>query len=74
MTRKLAFMLVTSLALGAVPQVAPASCSGSACNSFSVEGKNYSTSEKRAKAVFINKCRFRSIADSHSDGSRTAFR
>jgi hypothetical protein len=66
-THKLAFMLVTSLALGAVPQVAPASCSGSACNSFSVEGKNYSTSEKRVKAVFINKAKSRGI---HLKGMR----
>jgi hypothetical protein len=58
---KLAFMLVTSVAFGAVPQVAPASCSGSACNSFAVEGKNYSASEKRVKAVFINKAKSRGI-------------
>jgi membrane-bound lytic murein transglycosylase A len=60
-TRKLAFMLVTFVAFGAVPQVAPASCSGSACNSFSVEGRNYSTSEKRVKAVFINKAKSKGI-------------
>jgi membrane-bound lytic murein transglycosylase A len=58
---KLAFMLVTSVAFGAVPQVAPASCSGSACDSFSVDGKNYSASEKRVKAVFINKAKSRGI-------------
>ena len=61
MTREFVFMLVTSVAFGTVPQVAHASCSGSACNSFSVEGKNYSTSEKRATAVFINKNKSREI-------------
>jgi membrane-bound lytic murein transglycosylase A len=60
-TRKVAFVLVTSVAFGAVPQVALASCSGSACNLFSLEGKNYSTSEKRVKAVFINKAKSRAI-------------
>jgi hypothetical protein len=49
MTRKLAFMLAVSVTFGAVPQNAHALCSGGACNSFSVEGKNYSTSEKRVK-------------------------
>ncbi len=61
MTPKLAFMLATCVAFGTVPLTAHASCSGSACNSFSVEGKNYSTSEKRAKAVFINKDKSRGI-------------
>ena len=61
MTRKLAFMIATSVAFGTVPQVALAACSGSACNSFSVEGKSYSSSEKRAKATFINKANGRGI-------------
>jgi hypothetical protein len=61
MTRKLAFMLAVSVTFGAVPQSAHASCSGGACNLFSVEGRNYSTSEKRAKAVFINKDKSRGI-------------
>ncbi len=61
MTRKLAFMLATCVMFGTVPLTAHESCSGSACNSFSVEGKNYSTSEKRAKAVFINKDKSRGI-------------
>src|SRR6267154_2644831 len=61
MTRKLAFMLATCVTFGTVPLTAHASCSGSACNSFSVEGKHYSTSEKRAKAVFINKDKSRWI-------------
>jgi membrane-bound lytic murein transglycosylase A len=60
-TRKLAVMIATSVAFGTVPQVAPAACSGSACNSFSVEGKSYSSSEKRAKATFINKANGRGI-------------
>jgi hypothetical protein len=60
-TRKLAFMLATCVMFGTVPLTAHESCSGSACNSFSVEGKNYSTSEKRAKAVFINKDKSRGI-------------
>jgi hypothetical protein len=60
-TCKLAFMLATCITFGTVPLTAHASCSGSACNSFSVEGKNYSTSEKRAKAVFINKDKRRGI-------------
>ena len=61
MTPKLAFMLATCVAFGTVPLTVHASCSGSACNSFSVEGKNYSTSERRAKAVFINKDKGRGI-------------
>ena len=55
MTSKLAFTLATILALGAVPRMAHASCSGSACNSFSVESRNFSSSDKRAKAVLSNK-------------------
>src|SRR5580704_1932912 len=54
-------MIATSVAFGTVPQVALAACSGSACNSFSVEGKSYSSSEKRAKATFINKANGRGI-------------
>jgi membrane-bound lytic murein transglycosylase A len=61
MTRKLALMLATSVAFGIVTQVAHALCGGSACNSFSVEGRNYSISEKRVKAVFINKAKSRGI-------------
>ena len=61
MTRKLAFMLAVSVTFGAVPQNAHALCSGGACNSFSVEGKNYSTSEKRVKVVVINKDKSRGI-------------
>ena len=61
MTRKLALMLATSVAFGTVTQVAHASCGGSACNSFSVEGRNFSISEKRVKAVFINKAKNRGI-------------
>ena len=59
MTRKLVFMLVASVTLA--PQIAHTSCSGSACNSISVEGRNYSTSEKRAKAAFINKDNSRKV-------------
>ena len=61
MTRKLALMLATSVAFGTVTQVAHASCGGSACNSFSVEGRNYSISEKRVKAVFVNKAKNRRL-------------
>jgi hypothetical protein len=61
MIRKLALMLATSVAFGTVTQVAHASCGGSACNSFSVEGRNYSISEKRVKAVFVNKAKSRGI-------------
>src|SRR6516162_1434012 len=61
MTRKLALMLATSVAFATVTQVAHASCGGSACNSFSVEGRSYSISEKRLKAVFVNKAKSRGI-------------
>jgi membrane-bound lytic murein transglycosylase A len=61
MTRKLAFMLATSVAFGTAPQIAHALCKGSACGSFSAEGKSYSTSEKRAKVVFINTDKSRAI-------------
>jgi hypothetical protein len=61
MTCKLVFMLATSVAFGTVTQVAHASCGGSACNSFSIEGRNYSSSEKQVKAVFINKAKSRGI-------------
>jgi membrane-bound lytic murein transglycosylase A len=55
MTRKLAVILAVSVTSGAA-QSTHASCGGGACNSFSVEGKNYSISEKRVKAaVSINK-------------------
>jgi membrane-bound lytic murein transglycosylase A len=54
-------MLAMFVAFGTVPQIAHASCSGSACNLFSVKGKSYSASEKRAKAVFINNDRSRGI-------------
>ena len=61
MARNLAFMLAVSVTFGAVPQSAHASCTGGACNSFSVERTNYSLPEKRAKAVFINKARSEGI-------------
>jgi len=60
-TRKFAFLLATAGALSVAPQIAHASCTGSACSSFSVENKSYSSSEKRAKAVFINKDKSRGI-------------
>ena len=64
---KLVFMLATSVAFGTVTHVAHASCGGSGCNSFSVEGRNYNytISEKRLKAAFINKAKsdfFKSIS------------
>jgi len=61
MTRKLVAMLATCFALGTVTQLALASCVGVACNSFSIEGTNYSISERRVKAVFINKVKSRGI-------------
>jgi membrane-bound lytic murein transglycosylase A len=61
MIRKLFALLATSVAFGTVTQVAHALCVGIACNSFSVEGKNYSISEKRVKAVFINEAKSRGI-------------
>jgi len=44
-----------------VPQIAHASCSGSACSSVSVDGKNFSSSDKRAKATLVNKDQTRKI-------------
>jgi membrane-bound lytic murein transglycosylase A len=61
MTRKLMPMLATCVAFGTVTQVAHASCVGIACNLFSIEGTNYSISEKRVEAVFINKGKSRGI-------------
>ena len=60
MTRNLVAMLAC-VAFGTVTHVAHASCVGIACNSFSVEGMNYSISEKRVKAVVINKVKSRGI-------------
>lgn len=50
MIARLAFIVVASVTFWALPQIASASCSGSACDSFPVEGKRYDTSEKRGKA------------------------
>jgi membrane-bound lytic murein transglycosylase A len=60
-TPKFIFVLATSVAFASVPQIAHASCSGSACNLFSVQGKKYSISEKRIMAVFINEDERRGI-------------
>jgi hypothetical protein len=43
-----------TVALGALPQIAHASCSGNACSSFKVENKTYSPSDKRFRATLVN--------------------
>jgi hypothetical protein len=50
------FMITTALALaaGAVPQMAQASCSGSACNALSATAA-WSSSDKKVNAVLTNK-------------------
>ena len=55
MTGNFKLMLAAVVLFVAVPQIAYASCSGSACGSFSVEGRNFSSTDKRAKATLVNK-------------------
>jgi membrane-bound lytic murein transglycosylase A len=48
--RKLVFVLATSVAFGAVPQIARSTCGGNACNAPAVAGKSYGISQsKRAR-------------------------
>jgi len=53
MTRNLAF-LATVAAIATVPQVAQASCSGNACNAFSIAA-TWSSSDKRVNTVLTNR-------------------
>jgi hypothetical protein len=53
--------LAAIVVFGALPQVAHASCSGGGCSSFSVDGKNFSSSETRAKATLVNKDQIKKI-------------
>jgi hypothetical protein len=55
LTGKFNFALALVVVLGALPQVVHASCSGTGCGSFSVDGKSFSSSDKRAKATLVNK-------------------
>src|SRR5262249_30791480 len=55
LTGKFKLTLATIVAFGALQQTAYASCSGTGCSSFSVEGKTFSSSGKRAKATLVNK-------------------
>ncbi len=55
MTGNFKLTLAAVIVFGALPHIAHASCSGSACSSFSVDGKSFSSSEKRAKATLVNK-------------------
>lgn len=49
MIHKFAFLLATSVALAAVPQIARASCDGSACKSVSVAGNKFTNKDKDLK-------------------------
>jgi hypothetical protein len=44
-----------TVTLIALPQAAHASCSGTACSSFAVEGRSYSASDTMAKATLVNR-------------------
>jgi hypothetical protein len=48
------FFIAIAVILSVLPQSAQA-CSGSACSSFSVENKNYSSSDKKFHATLVNK-------------------
>lgn len=61
MTWNFKITLAAVVVVGALPQIAHASCSGSACSSFSVDSKNFSSSDKRAKATLVNKDQTRKI-------------
>jgi hypothetical protein len=51
---KAAFFIAVAVILGLWPLSAQASCSGSACSSFKVENKTYSTSDKKFHATLVN--------------------
>lgn len=53
--------VAAAVVIGALPQIAHASCSGSACSSVSVDGKSFSSSDKRARATLVNKDQTRKI-------------
>ena len=55
MTGKFKLTLGAIVIFGALPQIAHASCSGNGCSLFSVDGKSFSSSDKRAKAILVNK-------------------
>ena len=61
LTGRFKFTLAAVVIFGALPQLAYALCSGSACSSVSVDGKNFSASDKRAKATLVNKDQTRKI-------------
>ena len=61
MTRKLAFMLATTLVFGAAPQIAHASCSGSACSALTVKLRGYSSSESLLHFDLTNSDKSRAI-------------
>lgn len=48
------FFIAVAVFLGLLPHGAQASCNGKACNSFKVDNKNYSPSEKRFHATLTN--------------------
>jgi hypothetical protein len=53
--RKLVLIFVTATACGALPQIAAASCSGSACSAFYVSGKTFTNKDKDLK-VHLTGC------------------
>jgi hypothetical protein len=70
MTRKLAFMLVTTVAFGAVPQIAHASCSGNACSALTMKPRGYSSAESLLHFDLTNSDKSRAIKSQslHHDG------
>ncbi len=61
MTRKLAFMLVMTVAFGAVPQIAYASCSGNACSALTMKLRGYSSAESLLHFDLTNSDKSRAI-------------
>jgi len=61
LTGKFNLTVAAIVVFGALPQIAHASCSGSGCSSFAVDGKTFSSSDKRAKATLVNKDQARKI-------------
>jgi hypothetical protein len=56
MTRKLAFMLATTVAIvAAVPQIAHASCSGSACSAYTFANGKFTNTDK-ARQIRLTGC------------------
>jgi hypothetical protein len=70
MTRKLALILATAAACSAIPQIAAASCNGSACSSFSYSSNKFTNKDKDLK-IHLTGCILK--ADGTCGGVSTNF-